>query len=131
MPSTDSQQWNIHMPLQAAGTSRKIFVEFVLPGDWFIESIDFMPDDGPTQDNTDFTTWTLENETDSQALDAFNTTIATGVALVAGTARSVTPTEGSARILSQSDSVSVNKADSGAGQAGGGTYCLQISPWRA
>jgi len=116
-------QWDIHVPLQAAGTDRTVFRTFKAEGNWFIESAEFMPDDAITAAATNYVTVTLTNVTDSATIHTFNTN--TGqTTTVAGTAIAVTVDAGSDSVVTQGDKFSLAKVETGTGGALGGTYSL-------
>ena len=74
----------LQLPLQAAGTDRKIHQQVRLTGDWEILAIDFMPDDAAAVGATNFTTVSLENETSGVVLHTFDNDTG-GTAFVVGT----------------------------------------------
>jgi len=124
----DILQFSLYIPLQAAGTDRKVYKTFEPSGEWYIEAEGFMPDDSVTANNTNYSTITATNETDTATLHTFHTKILGGTALTAGTAvANASITNGSARQFSQGDVISVSKADSGSGQALGGTYSFWLT----
>ena len=115
-------QWDIHCPSQALTADRTLYRTFKLEGDWYIETSELMPQDAITADATDYRTVTVTNETDSATIQTVNTTVATGQTLVAGTAVAGTLTEGSARIISQGDKISLANVHTAAGQVLGVTW---------
>lgn len=102
----------------------KVHKGFFLEGEYFIESINFVPDAAVSTDGSNYTTLTLTNETDSATL----ATIATNAtALVLETAVTATVTEGTSRKVSQGDVISYDKADTGSGATAGGVWSLYLT----
>jgi len=107
-----------------AGTDVTTKQEFLRPGHWYIEQIQFTPDHTLATSATNYRTVTLTNVTDSVTLHTFVTTT---TATAAGTPLVATLTEGTARILSQSDQLSMAIIGSGTGGILSGTYSLQLT----
>ena len=118
-------QFNLRMPVVAAGTGQIVRRKFLRKGTWLIKSCHLMPDDSVTQHASNVTEITLDNVTQSVELHSHDTTTGQEGTLTAGTIVAVTvPAAG--RYIEEGDILAMEKADGGSGAAFEGSYELLL-----
>lgn len=107
----------------AAGTSADMYHTFGLPGKWVIERVRFVPEIAVTANGTNYTAYTLTNETQSQTIGSRSYAATNSVA---GTAETVTTPTGLAAVVSQGDSLKLAVASAGTGVASRSRMILSL-----
>lgn len=115
----------VQIPTTAAGTDYNARSKCLLPGDWYIEEAEFIPNESVSADAANVTDLALS--IGGTEVHSHDTTTGQDGALTGGTAIDFTSSlSGATRILSYGDALLASKTDGGTGQIAGGHYVLHV-----
>lgn len=107
----------------AADTERNWYTQCLLPGKWLVKKLYWVPHDAVTANGTNYTVFTLTNDTQTQTI---GTRSYAATNSVAGTAEEVTLPTGLAAVVTQLDVIKLAKTDPGTGLAARGQFVIML-----